>query len=182
MKDLSAGVPKVIKRLHRLANVMLTYERGYIVDMRTLRDRKKLTGERDITADHSIVDRLLSKLANVFCRHKRSFDKSWRMEETCVKVRGEWNYVYRAVFKEGHTVDFLLRAKRDEIAARRYFEKVIEQDGINNNRHNRSRSRRIAGKQNQPRNAHHDPPGKVYKVSSQPNRSEQPDDRVLHHQ
>ena len=51
------------------------------------------------------------------------------MDETYVKVRGEWRYLYRAVDKEGNTVDFLLRARRDKAAAQRYFEKSIQQNG-----------------------------------------------------
>ena len=51
------------------------------------------------------------------------------MDETYIKVRGEWKYLYRAVDKEGNTVDFLLRAHRDKAAARRYFEKSIGQNG-----------------------------------------------------
>jgi transposase-like protein len=47
-----------------------------------------------------------------------------------VKVRGEWKYLYRAVDKEGHTVDFLLRARRNKAAARQYFEKSIRQNGV----------------------------------------------------
>jgi transposase-like protein len=51
------------------------------------------------------------------------------MDETYVKVRGQWKYLYRAVDKAGNTVDFLLRAHRDKGAARRYFEKAIDQNG-----------------------------------------------------
>lgn len=51
------------------------------------------------------------------------------MEGTYVKVRGEWRYLYRAVDKEGNTVNFLLRARRDKATARRYFEKSIQQNG-----------------------------------------------------
>jgi putative transposase len=51
------------------------------------------------------------------------------MDETYVKVRGQWKYLYRAVDKAGKTVDFLLRAHRDKAAARRYFEKAIDQNG-----------------------------------------------------
>jgi len=52
------------------------------------------------------------------------------MDETYVKVRGEWKYLYRAVDKEGNTVDFLLRARRNKAAAQRYFEKSIQQNGV----------------------------------------------------
>jgi putative transposase len=51
------------------------------------------------------------------------------MDETYVKVRGQWKYLYRAVDKAGNTVDFLFRARRDKAAARRYFEKAISQNG-----------------------------------------------------
>jgi transposase-like protein len=51
------------------------------------------------------------------------------MDETYIKVRGQWKYLYRAVDKAGKTVDFLLRAHRDKAAARRYFEKAIDQNG-----------------------------------------------------
>lgn len=60
---------------------------------------------------------------------KRPVGKSWRVDETYVKANGQWKYLYRAVGKAGNTVDFLLRAHRDTAAARRHFEKAIEQNG-----------------------------------------------------
>jgi transposase-like protein len=50
-------------------------------------------------------------------------------DETYIKLKGQWKYLYRAVDKAGNTVDFLLRAHRDKTAARRYFEKSIDQNG-----------------------------------------------------
>jgi putative transposase len=64
-----------------------------------------------------------------FRKHKRPVGKSWRMDQTYSKVKGQWKFLYRAVGKEGNTVDFLLRAHRDKAAARRYFEKAIDQHG-----------------------------------------------------
>jgi transposase-like protein len=52
------------------------------------------------------------------------------MDETYVKVRGQWKYPYRAVDKDADTIDFPLRAHRDKAAARRYFEKSIDQNGL----------------------------------------------------
>jgi putative transposase len=61
---------------------------------------------------------------------KRPVGKSWRVDETYIKVNGQWQYLYRTVDKDRKTVDFLLRARRDKIAARRYFEKSIAQNGV----------------------------------------------------
>jgi len=55
--------------------------------------------------------------------------KSWRMDETYIRVKGQWKYLYRAVDKAGNTIDFLFRAKRDKSAARRFFDKAIGQNG-----------------------------------------------------
>jgi transposase-like protein len=51
------------------------------------------------------------------------------MDETYIRNRGEWKYLCRAVDKAGNTIDFLLRAHRDKVAARCYFEKAIAQNG-----------------------------------------------------
>ena len=51
------------------------------------------------------------------------------MDETNIKVKGRWRYLYRAVDKAGDTIDFLFRAKRDKAAARRFFQKAMAQNG-----------------------------------------------------
>jgi putative transposase len=71
----------------------------------------------------------VASLEKAFRRHKKAVGRSWRMDETYIKVRGQWKFLYRAVDKEGNTVDFLLCAHRDKAAARRYFEKSIDQNG-----------------------------------------------------
>ena len=85
--------------------------------------------ERGVFIDHSTVHRwamkVLPVLAAVFRRRKRPVDSSWRMDETYIKVAGQWKYLYRAVDKSGDTVDFLLTAKRDRAAARRFFQRAI---------------------------------------------------------
>ena len=52
------------------------------------------------------------------------------MDETYIKIKGVWKYLYRAVDKEGKTIDFLLTAKRDKAAAMRFFEKAMQDNGI----------------------------------------------------
>ena len=51
---------------------------------------------------------------------------SWRTDETYIKVKGVWKYLYRAVDSYGNTIDFLLRAKRDQLAAKRFFQKALK--------------------------------------------------------
>jgi len=61
---------------------------------------------------------------------RRPVGASWRLDETYVKVKGEWKYLYRAVDKAGATVEFLLTAKRDRKAALRFLRKAIGQHGV----------------------------------------------------
>ena len=85
--------------------------------------------ERGVSVDHSTIHRwvikMLPVLAAICRRRKRSVGKSWRMDETYIKVAGQWKYLYRAVDKTGDTVDFLLRAKRNHASASAFFERAI---------------------------------------------------------
>ena len=134
MKTPGLGVARVLKRLHYPLEVMLTCVRWYVAYPLSLRHLEEMMAERGIAVDHSTVHRwaikLLPLFEKAFRRCKRAVGKSWRMDETYVKVRGEWKYLYRAVDKEGNTVDFLLRARRNKAAAQRYFEKSIQQNGV----------------------------------------------------
>ena len=89
--------------------------------------------ERGVSVDHSSINRcairflpLIEKMAR---KHKRAVGDSWRMDETYIKVKGVWKYLYRAVDKQGKTVDFLLTAKRDMAAAKRFFDKAMGANG-----------------------------------------------------
>ena len=69
-------------------------------------------------------------LEEAFHRRKRPVWVSWRMDETYIKVKGQWYYLYRAVDKTGQTIDFLLTAQRDEEAALRFLKKAIRRHGV----------------------------------------------------
>ena len=88
---------------------------------------------RGVHVDHSSVSRwavkFLPMLEKIFRKHKRPVGGSWRMDETYIKVNGQSKYLYRVVDKEGATIDFLLRARRDTAAATRFFEKAMRQNG-----------------------------------------------------
>ena len=100
----------------------------------SLRHIEEMMAERGVVVDHATVHRwsikILPVLAAVFRRRKRPVGISWRMDETYVKVAGQWKYLYRAVDRTGATIDFLLRAHRDLAAARRFFERAIELHGV----------------------------------------------------
>lgn len=130
---LPAGIGKALKRLHYPLDVILLCVRWYVAHSLSLRNLEEMMAERGIEVDHSSVHRWVIKLVplfeKAFRRIKRPAGKSWRMDETYVKVKGHWKYLYRAVDKEGNTVGFLLRAHRDKAATCRYFERAIAQNG-----------------------------------------------------
>jgi putative transposase len=90
--------------------------------------------ERGVSVDHSTINRWVIKyspqLEEAFHRRKRLVWVSWRMDETYIKVKGRWYYLYRAVDKHGQTIDFLLTEKRDEKAAKRFLTKAIRRNGV----------------------------------------------------
>jgi transposase-like protein len=100
----------------------------------SFRHLEEMMQERGVFVDHSTVHRWSLKippvLALIFRRRKRPVGTSWRLDETCIKVASQWKYLYRAVDKMGDTVDFLLTAKRDLAAARRYLERAINLHGL----------------------------------------------------
>jgi putative transposase len=134
VKTLNPALAKVLKRLHYPLDVILTSARWYVAYPLSLRHLEEMMAERGTSVDHSTVHRwalkLLPVLEKAFRNRKRPVGKIWRMGETYIRVKGEWKYLYRAVDKDGNTVDFLLRAHRDKTAARRYFEKSIAQNGV----------------------------------------------------
>ena len=90
--------------------------------------------ERGVLVDHAKIHRwsikMMPELAAVFRQRKRPVGSSWRMGKTHIKISGEWKYMYRAVDRVGHTIDFLVRAKRDLAAARCFLERAIDQHGV----------------------------------------------------
>src|ERR1700677_2430203 len=132
-QSLNPAVARVLKRLHYPLEVILMCVRWYVAYPLSLRHLEEMMAERGISVDHSTVHRwalkLLPVLEKAVRRYKRPVGKSWRVDETYIKVKGQWKYLYRAVDKAGNTIDFLLRAHRDKTAAQRYFEKSIAQNG-----------------------------------------------------
>jgi transposase-like protein len=91
-------------------------------------------GERGVAVDHSTLNRWVIKYApeieKQFRRRQRPVGKSWRRDETYVRVKGEWKYLSRAVDREGQTIDFLLTPHRDRAAAEAFLYKAIRAHGL----------------------------------------------------
>ena len=92
--------------------------------------------ERGVKVDHSTLNRWVinysSSLALAAKKCKRTVATSWRMDETYIKFKGKWGYLYRAVDKFGDTVDFMLSEHRDEAAATAFFKQAIDANGFPN--------------------------------------------------
>ena len=125
---------RLIKGLHFPLEIMLLCVRWYTAYPLSLRNLDEMMAERGVLVDPATVHRwalrLLPVLSAVFRRRKLPVGLSWRVDETYVLVGGQWKYLYRAVDKSGDTVDFLLTAKRDLAAARRYLERAINLHGL----------------------------------------------------
>jgi len=126
---IDSTLRKVLKRLHYRLEVMLTCVRWYVAYPLSLRHVEEMMQERGVFVDHSTVHRwaikMLPVLAAIFGKRKCPVGRSWRMDDTYIKVSGQWKHLYRAVDRAGDTVYFLLTAKRDLAAARRFLERAI---------------------------------------------------------
>jgi putative transposase len=103
-------------------DVILVCIRWYAAYPLSYRHLEEMMEERGVSVDHSSDEKMARK-------HKHPVGGSWRMDETYIKVKGVWKYLYRAVDKQGKTVDFLLTAKRDMAAAKRFFDKAMGANG-----------------------------------------------------
>ncbi len=121
---------------HRVEkDIILTCVRWYLAYPLSYRNLEEMMAERGAPVDHSNIYRWVQKftpqLEATFRKgKKRPVGKSWRMDETYIKIKGQWKYLYRAVDKEGQTIDFLLTAHRDKKAAQRFFKKAVGQHGL----------------------------------------------------
>jgi putative transposase len=122
------------KGAHFPKEVILMGVRWYVAYPLSTRHVEELMAERGVQVDHATINRWVIKyspqLEAEFHRRKRPVWVSWRMDETYVRVKGEWVYLYRAVDKFGKTIDFLLIKQRDKKAARRFLNKAISRHGI----------------------------------------------------
>ena len=113
------------------AEVILWAVRWYLMFPISYRDLELMLQDRGVAVDHTTLFRWIQAYAPELEKrirpHLRTCNGSWRVDETYVKVKGRWTYLYRAVDSRGQTIDFLLSAKRDAAAAKRFFRKALGQ-------------------------------------------------------
>ena len=114
-----------------IAEVILWAVRWYLMFPISYRDLELMLADRGVDVDHTTIFRWIQAYAPELEKrirpHLRPSNGSWRVDETYVKVKGRWTYLYRAVDSRGQTIDFLLSAKRDAAAAKRFFRKALGQ-------------------------------------------------------
>ena len=119
------------KGRHYEATLILQAVSWYLRYPLSYRDIEELFLERGLEVDHSTLNRWVLAYAPLIERRLRAFRKphcgSIRVDETYIKIRGQWRYLYRAIDKHGTPVDFLLTAKRDLEAAKRFFRKMLQE-------------------------------------------------------
>ena len=122
--------PALFKWKHFQPEIILLNVRWYGRYALSYRDLEEIMAERGLSVDHSTLNRWVLQYGPELdkrCRpHRRPTHDSWRVDETYVKVKGEYKYLYRAVDSSGQTLDFMLSAKRDTKAAKRFLKKALK--------------------------------------------------------
>lgn len=118
------------KGRHFTGDIILWAVRWYCKYGISYRELKEMLNERGITVSHTTLYRWVQSYAPEIEKRLRWYWKpgwssSWQVDETYVKVNGKWTYLYRAITKEGHTVDFHLSRTRNQKAAKRFLGKAL---------------------------------------------------------
>jgi len=122
------------KGVHYPKDVILYAVFFYVRYGVSYRDLEEILAERGVTVDHATLNRWVVRYSPLIAlaakSRKPTVASSWRMDETYIKIKGEWVYLYRAVDKFGDTVDFMLSERRDEAAATAFFKQAVDGNGL----------------------------------------------------
>ena len=125
------GNKNPIKCRQCTAEIILWAVRWYLQFPISYRGLEHMLADRSVHVDHTTLFRWIRayapKLDKRIRPHLRMTNGSWRVDETYIRVKGQWVYLYRAVDATGQTIDFLLSPKRDAAAARRFFRRALKQ-------------------------------------------------------
>ena len=114
-------------------SIILLCVRWYLAYGLSLRDLEEMMAERGISVDHATIHRWVIRyspeLLRRFNLRKRAVTSKWHLDETYIKVRGRWMYLYRAIDSVGDTVEFYFSEQRDLGAAKRFVKRALERHG-----------------------------------------------------
>ena len=121
--------PVIFKWRQTEPELILCAVRGYLRYSLSFRDVEELLSERGLKADHTTIWRWVQRygpeLEERLRRHLKPTHRSWRVDETYVRVKGRWCCLYRAIDSTGATIDFVLSRLRDAATAKRLFRKAL---------------------------------------------------------
>ncbi|MFP3512201.1 IS6 family transposase [Peribacillus sp. SIMBA_075] len=119
----------LFKWKHYQPDIILLTVRWYLRYSLSFRDLVEMMEERGLSIAHTTIMRWVHQygpeLDERVRRHLKPTNDSWRVDETYIKVKGQWMYLYRAVDSEGNTIDFYLSKSRDTKAAKCFFKKAL---------------------------------------------------------
>src|SRR5256885_4362938 len=128
-----ASTRELFKGRHFDREIIILCVRWYLTFKLSSRDLVQMMAERGIILAHTTILRWVQRYVPDFekrwHRYAVPVGDSWRVDETYLKIKGQWVYLYRAVDKQGRTVDFLLSKRRDIAAAQRFFSRATRQHG-----------------------------------------------------
>jgi putative transposase len=123
----------MFKGRHFDRSVILLCIRWYLAYNLSLRNLEEMMAERGISVDHATIHRWVIRyspeLLKRFNARKRVVTSKWHVDETYIKVRGRWTYLYRAIDSNGDTVEFRLSERRNLAAAKRFLSKALKRHG-----------------------------------------------------
>jgi transposase-like protein len=128
-----SSIEELFRGRHFDREVIILCVRWYLRYKLSFRDLVEMMSERGLHLAHTTILRWVQRYAPDFIkrwdRFVRPAGHSWRVDETYIRVRGHWTYLYRAVDKCGQTIDFRLSRTRDVSAAKAFFKKAIRHEG-----------------------------------------------------
>jgi putative transposase len=123
----------MFKGRHFDRSVILLCVRWYLAYNLSLRNLEEMMAERGISVDHATIHRWVIRyspeLLERFKSRKRAVTGKWHIDETYIKVRGQWRYLYRAIDSNGDTVEFWFSERRNLTAAKRFLRKALKRHG-----------------------------------------------------
>src|SRR6516165_6463407 len=125
-----SSAPELFKGRHFDQEIIVCCVRWYLTFKLSSRDLVQMMAERGIALAHTTIPRWVQRYVPDFEKRWKRYalpvGDSWRVDETYLKVRGQWMYLYRAVDKAGRTIDFLLSKNRDVTAAKAFLRNAMK--------------------------------------------------------